>query len=367
MNFNNNNNNPQVKKMGSTKTVGLLWSTHSKRGRRTGASSASLSALVALALLCFGCAHSDQPEQHSAVTVESVKLGQAELRHPLISPEGATIECAPHDSARGVLTIGTAQYKDVSITTTSPARIVLTTVQSDRSNITVPVFETSDLTQLYTDWMRAKHDLARSSRELERLRDLYAHNAIAGKEVTQAESDEVTSLTGLESRLLTTGLSAKELDHIHANVSLLIANVPESDISSVQLGEDVQILFDSFKGETFHGRVLDIGHAVDPATRTFNVRVELADKKHILRPGMFARSSFGVDVVHRFVVPQSAVVSVQGKSFVFVTKDGRTFERREVILGQQSNNDFIVTNGLSEGDQVVTGGAVLLKGLSFGS
>ncbi len=353
----------------SREMLALLPRSIVKRTCTTGASSAALSALVALALVVSGCTHSDQSEQHSAVTVEPVKLAQAELRHPLISQDGATIEFAPGDSARGVLKIGTAEYKDVSITTTAPARIVLTTMQMQGSKITVPVFETSDLTQLYTDWLRAKHDMARSGRELERLRDLYAHNAIAGKEVTQAESDEVmaqTTLTGLESRLLTTGLSATELDHLRANSSLLIANVPESEISTVQMGEDVQILFDSFKGETFHGRVLDIGHAVDPTTRTFNVRVELADQKHILRPGMFARASFGVDVVHRFVVPQSAIVSVQGKSFVFVTRDGRTFERKEVMLGQQSNNDFIVTSGLSDGDQVVIEGAVLLKGLSFG-
>ena len=338
-------------------------------GRATGTSSATLSAFVLLALCLAGCAHSDQPE-HSEVTSSMARSTHAELRHPMISADGATVTFAADDSARNVIAVGKAEYKDVSITTTSPARIVLTTVQTERTGVTVPVFETSDLTQLYTDWVHAKHELARSERELERLRDLYAHNAVAGKDVTQSESDVAvaqTTLTGLESRLLTLGLSAKEFEHLRPNSSLMIANVPESEISSVQQGEDVQIQFDSFKGETFHGRVLDIGHAVDPTTRTFNVRVELGDKRHILRPGMFARASFGIDVVHRFVVPQAAVVSVQGKSFVFVTRDGLSFSRREITLGQQSNDDFIVTSGLTEGDSVATRGAVLLKGLSFGS
>lgn len=291
-------------------------------------------------------------------------------RAPLVSAGGTKITFKDTDSSRNILKLARAEYKDVQITTTAPARIILTTVKPIGAGSAVPVFETSDLSQLYTDYTKAKHDVTRASHEAERLRDLFQHNAVAGKEVTQAEGEEIsarTTLAGLESRLLTVGLSPEELTRMKPDVSILLANVPEAEISSVQLGEDVQIEFDSFRGQIMHGRVLDIGHAVDPSTRTFNVRIELPDRNQILRPGMFARASFGIDVMRHFVVPQSAVLSVQGKSFVFVTKDGLTFERREVTLGQQSKDDFIVLSGLNDQEQVVTNGAVLLKALSFGS
>jgi cobalt-zinc-cadmium efflux system membrane fusion protein len=327
----------------------------------------SLSLIVVL-FGTFGlhsCTTTEHPNEKS-----TVDTGAASRIRPIVSTNGEKITFSEGDSSRKVLTLGKAEFKNVSITTTAPARIILTTVSTPGSKISVPVFETSDLTQLFTDYTRAKHDLGRATRELERLRDLFAHNAVAGKDVTQAESDQLSAqvtLTGLESRLLTAGLSANELEHLRPDISLLLANVPESEITSVQMGEDAQIEFDSFRGEIMHGRVLDIGHAVDPTTRTFNVRIELANKVKMLRPGMFARASFGVDVLRRFVVPQSAVVSVQGKSFVFVTTDGKSFERREVTLGQQSKSDFIIMSGLAEGESVVTEGAVLLKGLSFGS
>ena len=294
------------------------------------------------------------------------------VKAPVVSLSGAKIVFRDGDSSRAVLQFATAAYKDLKITTTAPARIILTTVKASgtAASTTVPVFETSDLTQLYTDYTKAKQDLLRTRHELERLNDLYHHNAVAGKDVTQAESEEINAqatLAGLESRLLSLALSPSELSKLSPDVSIMIANVPESEISSVQMGEDVQIEFDSWRGEIIHGRVLDIGHAVDPTSRTFNVRVEVANRNKLLRPGMFARASFGVDVARRFVVPSAAVVSVQGKSFVFVTKDGKTFERREVQLGQQSGGEFIVLSGLADQETVVTNGAVLLKGLSFGS
>jgi multidrug efflux pump subunit AcrA (membrane-fusion protein) len=321
---------------------------------------------LAAAFVLASCQNIPQPD--TKLTDSAARADKA----PVVSQAGAKITFRDADSSRVVLQFAKAEFKDLKITTTAPARIILTTVKASgtAASTTVPVFETSDLTQLYTDYTKAKQDLLRTRHELERLRDLYQHNAIAGKDVTQAESEEVSAqatLAGLESRLLALALSPSELTKLSPDVSIMIANVPESEISSVQLGEDVQIEFDSWRGEIIHGRVLDIGHAVDPTSRTFNVRIEVPNRNKMLRPGMFARASFGIDVARRFVVPSAAVVAVQGKSFVFVTKDGKTFERREVQLGQQSGGDFIVLAGLADQETVVTNGAVLLKGLSFGS
>ncbi len=310
----------------------------------------------------------EEPRQSSKISDSASRA----LKAPVVSLAGSKITFRDDDSSRAVFGISEAQFKDVKITTTAPARIILTTVRASgtAASATVPVFETSDLTQLYTDYTKSKQELSRARHELDRLRDLFAHNAVAGKDVTQAENDEanaLATLAGLESRLLTLGLSPSELTKLSPDISVMIANVPESEIASVQLGEDVQIEFDSWRGEIVHGRVLDIGHAVDPTSRTFNVRIEVKNREKTLRPGMFARASFGVDVARRFVVPSASVISVQGKNFVFVTRDGKSFERREVQLGPQTAEDFIILSGLEDNESVVTTGSVLLKGLSFGS
>ncbi|MDP4220547.1 MAG: efflux RND transporter periplasmic adaptor subunit [Bacteroidota bacterium] len=313
----------------------------------------------------MGCSATETPKpQKSNDTVTTARLAA-----PKVTAGGEEITFSALDSSAHLFEIDSASTRNVSVTTTSPARIVFSTTEA-ADGVPVPIFENADLTQLFTDYSKSLNDQARGKREVERLKDLFAHNAVAGKEVIQAESDLRTTevaLTGLKSRLLAAGLSPNELTRLPANTSLLIANVPEAEISNVQLGEDSQIEFDAYRGEIMHGKVIDIGKALDPSTRTFNVRINLSEKKYTLRPGMFAKASFGVDIARRFVVPAEAVISVQGKSYVFIKKTNGVFVRREVFLGSQTGNSFVVLSGLSQGEPVVTRGAILLKGLSFGS
>lgn len=321
---------------------------------------------VSTASFFVACSSSDAPKITIGADTAAIKKEQA----PIINSNGTLIRFSEKDSSQSILEIDSAQMKDVSVTTTSPARIVFSTTSIEGGSFVIPVFESNDLTQLYTDYTKALNDEGRSKRELERLKDLYSHNAIAGKEVIQAEGDLRTiqvAITGYQSRLLQSGLEPSDLQKLHSNSSLMIANVPESGIWTVQKGEDAQIEFDAYKGETLHGKVIDIGKTLDPATRTFNVRVNISDTKHILRPGMFAKVSFGKDIATKFVIPASSVISVQGKSYVFVQRAPRAYERREVNLGSQSGDWFIILSGIDRGERVVGRGSLLLKGLSFGS
>ena len=322
--------------------------------------------LIVTVSLLASCSSTDTPKTTVGADTATLKKEYA----PIINSNGSLIRFSEKDSSQSILEIDSAQLRDVSVTTTSPARIVFSTTSFEGGSFVIPVFESNDLTQLYTDYSKALNDEARSKREIERLKDLFMHNAIAGKEVIQAEGDLRTiqvALTGYQSRLLQSGLEPSDLQTLRSNTSLMIANVPESGIWTVQKGEDAQIEFDSYKGEILHGKVIDIGKTLDPATRTFNVRVNISETKHTLRPGMFAKVSFGKDIATKFVIPASSVISVQGKSYVFVQRAPRTYERREVNLGSQSGDWFIVLSGIERGERVVGRGSVLLKGLSFGS
>ncbi|MBS1902129.1 MAG: efflux RND transporter periplasmic adaptor subunit [Bacteroidetes bacterium] len=326
----------------------------------------AIAASIILLVVLSACTSGESSKQAPATDTVALKLATA----PHVSNGGCEIRFEEKDTLQHLLAFDSAQERNVSVTTTTPARIVFSTTSIEDGSIAIPVFESQDLTQLFTDYTKALNDEAHAKREVERLKDLLAHNAVAGKELMQAESDlraiEV-AITGYQSRMLQSGLSPSDLQHLLPNTSLVLANVPESEIWTVQKGEDAQIEFDAFKGEILHGRVIDIGKALDPTTRTFNVRINLSDTKHTLRPGMFAKASFGTDVARKFVVPCTSVVSVQGRSYVFVRTADHTYQRREVALGTQTGDWFIVLSGLTPGDVVVTKGSFLLKGLSFGS
>ena len=321
---------------------------------------------VAPLVILLSCTSTDTPKQPHVLDTLSIQR----LNSPHVTSNGEEITLSSLDSSLHLIETESTSVREVSVTTTSPARIVFSTTSAENGYPPIPIFESTDLTQLFTDYTKTQNDLARAKREVERLKDLFSHSAVAGKEVIQAESDLraiQVGLVGLQSRLLGAGLAPNELTKLAPNIFVLISNVPESEISNVQLGEDAQIEFDAYKGQNFHGRVVDIGKALDPSTRTFNVRINLGDKNHSLRPGMFGKASFGTDITKRFVVPSEAVVSVQGKSYVFVKKDEHCFIRREVNLGSQTGNSFILISGLKQGELVVTRGSILLKGLSFGS
>jgi cobalt-zinc-cadmium efflux system membrane fusion protein len=312
----------------------------------------------------IGC---NSSEKNHTVSAESSSLTR---KMPHISDGGEIVTFDDNDSSRLILKTDTAEVRSLTLTTTAPARIVVTMTPNEHGMPSVPVFESQDLTQLYTDFTKSKNDLAHAEHELDRLKELFSHNAVAGKDVTQAETDlraAQATVIGLESKLLAIGITPSELTRLAPNVSLLIASVPEDEINNVQLGEDAQVVFDSYKEEVLHGKVLEIGKALDPVTRSFNVRIQLPNQKKILRPGMFARASFGIDVAKRFVVPKGAIITVQGKTYVFVAKDDKTFQRREVHTGSQTGGYFIITGGLESSEMVVSEGAMLLKGLSFGT
>lgn len=66
------------------------------------------------------------------------------------------------------------------------------------------------------------------------------------------------------------------------------AKVYEDDLSLVRLDQEVEATVESFPGEVFRGKVAFVFPQLDPATRTVDVRYDMENLDHRLRPGMFA-------------------------------------------------------------------------------
>jgi len=162
------------------------------------------------------------------------------------------------------------------------------------------------------------------------------------------------------------GLAPAELGTATPGTVWLISDVTEEQLHEVQKGERVNIAFQAFPGAPVSGRAEAIGDVVDPATRTVKVRITAPNPKGRILPGMFARVDFGDPTSGVVPLPASAVVTVEGKDYVFVESSPGEFQRRRVLLVSSDANRVIVGKGLDNGERVVTSGAMLLKGLSFG-
>jgi cobalt-zinc-cadmium efflux system membrane fusion protein len=127
-------------------------------------------------------------------------------------------------------------------------------------------------------------------------------------------------------------------------------------------GLPARVAVRAYPGETFDGQVDFIGRTMDEATRTVKARVTLENPEGKLRPGMFATVRLEVgDGGDGLAVPESAVLSDEGRDFVFIRRDDRYFVRRPVEPGRRDDGWIEIVDGLEIGQSVATTGAFLLK------
>lgn len=118
----------------------------------------------------------------------------------------------------------------------------------------------------------------------------------------------------------------------------------------------------AFPGVTFPGSIDFVAPTMDEKTRTVKVRVGVKNPDGKLRAGMFAAVNLYLPGdAEGLTVPRGAVLSDEGRSFVFVKLDGDYFMRRPVETGRVGLDWIEITKGLDAGKTVATDGAFLLK------
>jgi membrane fusion protein, heavy metal efflux system len=135
----------------------------------------------------------------------------------------------------------------------------------------------------------------------------------------------------------------------------------EKDVKGLRAGAAAEITLSAYPGEKWSGRVAVVGDAVDPATRTLKVRVELANPQLRLKPDMFATVRLLRSTAQGLLIPASAVDREGQAAYVFVGAGNNKFERREVVLGRTIDDNLEVVSGLASGAVIVSEGGVLLR------
>lgn len=116
-----------------------------------------------------------------------------------------------------------------------------------------------------------------------------------------------------------------------------------------------------FPNEKFTGNVIYIGQSIDEKTRTLLIRTEFSNNKNKLKPQMFGELKIPVgDNTQALLIPEEALIKEGDKYFVFIKESDTTFEQRFVSIGLPSNKRIEITDGLKEGEVVVSKGAFYL-------
>lgn len=137
--------------------------------------------------------------------------------------------------------------------------------------------------------------------------------------------------------------------------------VPEQDVVHFSKDQPVQVRFWADRDLVLPGRVREIAGSADPASRTYAIRVSIADAARA-RLGMTATVEAAVPVARgSVVVPLTALAEGDGKSRVWIVDAASaTVQPRDVTLGPVAGDGVHVVSGLKSGDVIVTAGIQFL-------
>lgn len=161
-------------------------------------------------------------------------------------------------------------------------------------------------------------------------------------------------------------------DHIMAGMNLFdIANLSsvwvmfeayEADIPWINVGDEVDFNIQAIPSKKFNGKVTYVDPFVSSTTRVAKVRVELKNPDNKLLPEMYATGMINATLNNNeqaLIVPKSAVLWTGKRAVVYVKVPHEniiSFVYREVILGEDLGNFYIIANGLEEGEVIATNG-----------
>jgi membrane fusion protein, heavy metal efflux system len=219
-----------------------------------------------------------------------------------------------------------------------------------------------DLESAEADWRLADAEEQRAKARMKNL----SSNAVAtveGKFILRAPIDGIVSERQVNAGSEVRPDATNPLFVItNPNHVWVVVDLPEREIGKVRVGQSIAVEVDAYPNEVFPGKVTIISEALDPVMRRLQVRCDVDNSQHKLKPEMFARISPIVDTKSSLPrVPNSALFTQGLYSFLFVEQSPGVLQRRRVTLGMQDADFTYIKDGLRAGERVVTSGALLLN------
>jgi RND family efflux transporter MFP subunit len=243
------------------------------------------------------------------------------------------------------------------------------------------LYERQLLPQQTFDDVDARHQAAVAQLDLARAQFEQTKARLDELKITLTNTQIVSPVDGfVGKRYLDPGAFASTNAPVASVVDIrvvrMVANLVERDMRRVPTGTPASVEVDAYPGEQFQGRVSRVAPVFDPATRTAEIEIEVANGDFRLKPGMYSRVNLTVgNRKDAITIPRNALVDLEGKSGVFVAEAAQAPEGTRgggptptmtakflpVQVGIRDGDHIEVTSGLSDGVRVITTGASALK------
>jgi RND family efflux transporter MFP subunit len=206
-------------------------------------------------------------------------------------------------------------------------------------------------------------DAKKSARDASRARfeQAQANLAVTQNQASYAtlaanEDGVVTAAMGEQGQVVTAGQPVVRV--AREDEREVAISVPENRIGEVKAAQRLVVGLWARPGRTYEGRVREIAPAVDPATRTFAVRVSIVDPDPSVQWGMTANVALMAQTTAQIaLVPLTAIYHKDGQPAVwrFDPASGQV-SLAPVAVGQYREDGAVVTSGLANGEWIVAAG-----------
>lgn len=146
---------------------------------------------------------------------------------------------------------------------------------------------------------------------------------------------------------------------VTASILRIKIAVPETEISSIEVGQEATIRVAALGGKVFKATVAEIGVVANPLSRSYDVKLKLEDNHTELLPGMVTdvcvRLSGSGKESHPVIPADIVQIDEQNTTFVWTVKD-RKAHKQEIVCGEYRADGVTVLSGLSPGDSIITKG-----------
>jgi RND family efflux transporter MFP subunit len=184
---------------------------------------------------------------------------------------------------------------------------------------------------------------------VQRLRELQSFEKV------YAPFDGVVTARNIDTGQLIDSGAAKELFHMQAIQTLRVyTNVPQVYSPSIKIGAKIGVTFAEHSGMIYQGTLTRTADAIDPASRTLLVEVDVDNRAGELLPGSLAQVHFKTpSAAPTFIVPVSALIFRREGMRVGTLVNGNIAHLVPVVIGEDDGAKVQIVSGLSPGDRVI--------------
>lgn len=231
--------------------------------------------------------------------------------------------------------------------------------------------------QYETTWKRVQtlYEEENIGSEIDYLNAKYAYDqnksALSSLLVDLENTEIIAPFTGVvetifveEGEMVAPGMPAIRL--IGANQFVISAGVPARYANVVELGDRVDVWFDTQVQDTLAGTIVYVANSIDPSNRTFKIDIRLPSGKTYYKVDMIANLRLNTLSLNQAVVVSEEFVYSKGEGYVMYVKgtnsEGKDIAlERKVELGPSFKTEVVISRGLAPGDEIITIGSAFLN------